>query len=87
MSIALTLISIWVSLKWAYLSWPRRGSRDVWAELFPLTMLKQFLIEAIKAIYGAVQSVSLLRAIPTETGAQVFSSTDNIIHANLFLVK
>lgn len=67
--IALTLVNIWVFLKWAYLGWPRRGGRDVWEELFPLTMFKQFLLEAIKAIYGAVRSVSLLRAIPAEAGA------------------
>jgi putative transposase len=57
--IALTLVNIWVYLKWAYLSWPRRGGRDVRAELFPLTMFKQFLLEAIKEIYGTVRSVSL----------------------------
>jgi hypothetical protein len=67
-SIGLTLANIWVFLKWAYLGWPRRGGRDVWAELFPLTMFKQFLIEALKAIYGAVQSVSLPRAAPTRAG-------------------
>jgi putative transposase len=67
--IALTLANIWVFLKWAYLGWPRRGGRDVWAELFPLTMFKQFLIEAIKAIYGAVQSVSLPRATSAEVQA------------------
>jgi hypothetical protein len=33
-----------------------------------LTMFKQFLIEALKAIYGAVQSVSLPRAAPTRAG-------------------
>ena len=69
MGIALTWVNIWVLLKWAYLGWPRRGGRDVWAELFPLTMFKQFLIEAIKAIYGAVQSVSLPRATSAEAGA------------------
>jgi putative transposase len=57
--IALSLVNIWVYLKWAYFGWPRRGGRDVWEELFPLTMFKQFLLEAIKAIYGAVRSVSL----------------------------
>jgi putative transposase len=57
--IALSLVNIWVYLKWAYLSWPRRGGRDVRAELFPLMMFKQFLLEAIKEIYGTVRSVSL----------------------------
>ena len=64
-----TLAKIWVFLKWAYLGWPRRGGRDVWAELFPLTMFQKFLIEAIKAIYGAVQSVSLPRATSAEAQA------------------
>lgn len=62
--VALTLVNIWVFLEWAHLGWPRRGGRDVWAELFPLTMFKQFLLEAIKDIYGAVRSVSLPRASP-----------------------
>ena len=62
--VALTLVNIWVYLKWAYLGWPRRGGRDVWAHLFPLTMFKQFLLEALKAIYGAVRSVSLPRPSP-----------------------
>jgi hypothetical protein len=57
--IALSLVNIWVYLKWAYLTWPRRGGRDVQAELFPLTMFKQLLLEAIKDIYGAIRSVSL----------------------------
>ena len=56
--VALTLVNIWVYLKWAYLGWPRRGGRDVWAELFPLTMFRQFLLEALKDIYGAVRSIS-----------------------------
>lgn len=67
--IALTLINIWVFLKWAYLGRPRRGGRDVWAELFPLTMFKQFLIEALKATYGVVQSVSLPTMTSAEAGA------------------
>ncbi len=58
-SIALILVNIWVFLKWAYVSYPRRGGRDVRSELFPLTMFKQFLLEAIKAIYGAVVAISL----------------------------
>jgi len=59
--VALTLVNIWVFLKWAYLGWPRPGGRDVRAELFPLTMFKQFLREAIKDTYGAVRVVSLPR--------------------------
>jgi putative transposase len=62
--IALSLVNIWVFLKWAYISYPRRGGRDVRSELFPLTMFKQFLLEAIKAIYGAITSISLTMALP-----------------------
>lgn len=62
--IALTLVNIWVLLKWSYLGYPRRGGRDVRSEFFPLTMFKQFLLEAIKDIYGAVRSISLPRAGP-----------------------
>jgi len=62
--IALSLVNIWVFLKWACVSYPRRGGRDVKSELFPLTMFKQFLLEAIKAIYGAVTSISLSMALP-----------------------
>ncbi len=57
--IALSLVNIWVFLKWTYVSYPRRGGRDVKSELFPLTMFRQFLLEAIKAIYGAVVAISL----------------------------
>lgn len=62
--IALSLVNIWVFLKWSYMGYPRRGGRDVRSELFPLTMFKQFLLEAIKAIYGAVRSISLPRVEP-----------------------
>ncbi len=62
--VALTLVNIWVYLKWAFLGRPRRGGREVRAELFPLSMFKQFLLEALKDIYGAVRSVSLPRAGP-----------------------
>jgi putative transposase len=62
--VALSLVNTWVYLKWACLGRPRRGGRDVQAELFPLTMFKQFLLEAVKDIYGAVRSVSLPRLAP-----------------------
>ena len=57
--IALILVNIWVYLKWNYLSCPRRGGRKVWELLFPLTLFKQFLLEAIKNIYGPVCTVSI----------------------------
>jgi hypothetical protein len=64
--VALTLVNIWVFLKWAYLGWPRRGGRQVQSHLFPLTMFRQFLLEALKDIYGAVRSVSLPQTVPLE---------------------
>ena len=44
--IALSLINIWVLEKWEHLAWPRCGGLNVRAELFPLTMFKQFLLLA-----------------------------------------
>jgi hypothetical protein len=64
--VALTLVNIWVFLKWAFLGHPRRGGRQVQSHLFPLTMFKQFLLEALKDIYGAVRSVSLPHTDPLE---------------------
>jgi len=64
--VALTLVNIWVFLKWAYLGHPRRGGRQVQSHLFPLTMFRQFLLEALKDIYGAVRSVSLPKTVPVE---------------------
>ena len=67
--IALSLVNIWVFLKWSYLGYPRRGGRYVRSELFPLTMFRQFLLETIKAIYGAVRSISLPRVEPINVKA------------------
>ncbi|MFQ5811720.1 MAG: ISH3 family transposase [Anaerolineae bacterium] len=67
--VALSLANIWVYLKWAYVSVPRRGGRLVQAKRFPLTMFKQFLLEEIKAIYGAVRSISLPAAPCATTNA------------------
>jgi hypothetical protein len=65
-AVALTLVNIWVFLKWAHLGQPRRGGRQVLAHLFPLSMFKQFLLEALKDIYGAVRAVSLPRTVLVE---------------------
>jgi hypothetical protein len=67
--VALTLVNIWVFLKWTYLGHPRRGGRQVQSHLFPLTMFKQFLLEALKDIYGAVRSVSLPQTVPAGGGS------------------
>lgn len=68
-AVALTLVNIWVFLKWAYLGQPRRGGRQVLAHLFPLSMFKQFLLEALKDIYGAVRAVSLPKTVLVEVSA------------------
>lgn len=68
-AVALILVNIWVYLKWAFLGQPRRGGRDVRAELFPLTMFQHFLLEALKDIYGAVQSICLPRHNPAKSYA------------------
>ena len=65
--IALSLVNIWVFLKWSYLGYPRRGGRDVQDDRFPLTMFRQFLLEAVKTIYGVVRSISLPIVALTET--------------------
>jgi len=57
--IALLLVNLWTLIKWKYLSYPRRGGRDVQDDLFPLQRMLFFLAEAIKKIYGAATSVSL----------------------------
>lgn len=57
--IALLLVNLWTLIKWKYLSYPRRGGRDVQDDLFPLQRMLFFLAEAVKKIYGAATSVSL----------------------------
>lgn len=64
--IALSLVNIWVFLKWTYLGIPRRGGRDVHEQLFPLNLFKHFLIEAIKRIYVSVKSVSITPILTEE---------------------
>lgn len=67
--VALTLVNIWVFLKWAYLGRPRRGGRQVLAHLFPLSMFKQFLLDALKDNYGTVRAVSLPKTVAVEVSA------------------
>lgn len=57
--VALCLINIWVFLLWSYLGRPRQGGRLIFKARFRFTMFKQFLLEAVKTIYGAVKSVML----------------------------
>lgn len=62
--IALLLVNMWVYLKWAVLGVPRRGGRYVDDELLSLTRFKDFLLEAVKAIYDVVLVVQRPRSPP-----------------------
>jgi putative transposase len=62
--IALLLVNMWVYLKWAVLGAPRRGGRYVDNELLLLARFKDFLLEAVKAIYGIVLVVQRPRLSP-----------------------
>ena len=55
--IAFILLNIWVYLKWV-LKEPRKGGRYIHKDSFVLSMLRLFLIEAIKGIYGLSLSIS-----------------------------
>lgn len=63
--LALSLINIWITLKWSVLGVPRRGGRWIKDDLFPLAHFRDFLTEAVKAIYGFVNVVRRPSAIPT----------------------
>jgi len=63
-SVAFLLVNLWVYLKWAVLGCPRRGGRYVNDELFPLSRFSDFLLEAVKALYGVVLTVSRPRLPP-----------------------
>ena len=57
--IAVVLHNLWVFLKWAVVSWPRRGGRRVWAEGFRFVRLLLFLAWAVERRLGAVDIVIL----------------------------
>jgi len=62
--LALTLINIWITLKWRVLGVPRRGGRLVKEDLFPFSLFLDFIVEAVRAIYGFVNVVRRPSAIP-----------------------
>jgi putative transposase len=55
--LALSLINIWIALKWKVLGMPRKGGRWIKDDLFPLSLFRAFIIEAMKTIYGFVWTV------------------------------
>lgn len=58
-AVALLLANLWVYLKWSRVSERRRGGRRVQHARFRLRRFRQFLSEAVKALYGAVLSISI----------------------------
>jgi len=55
--LALSLINIWITLKWQVLGMPRRGGRWIKDDIFTLSHFRDFIVEAVKAIYGFVGAV------------------------------
>lgn len=55
--IAVLLYNLWIWLKWTIVSWPRRGGRLVFHQLFPFKQMLFFLARSIEACYGAVNQV------------------------------
>jgi putative transposase len=62
--IALLLVNMWIYLKWAVLGVPRRGGQYVDDEFLPLARFKDFLLEAVKAIYGVALVIQRPRSPP-----------------------
>jgi IS4 transposase len=52
------LYNLWVFLKWDVVSWPRRGGRHVFHELFPFRQLLFFLTKALEELFGTVRHVA-----------------------------
>lgn len=59
-SCAMLLYNVWVFLKWARVSWPRRGGRLVFEDLFPFQQCLAFLRQAIEQRFGVVRQVLIL---------------------------
>ena len=55
--LALSLINIWITLRWWVLGIPRRGGRWIENYLFPFSLFRDFIVEAVRAIYGFVSAV------------------------------
>lgn len=57
--LAFLLENLWVLLKWLYVSLPRKGGREVLAELFPFRRFLVFLRRCIEQVYGVIDEVHL----------------------------
>lgn len=57
--LAVLLYNLWMFLKWHVVSWPRRGGRRVFHELFPFRQLLSFLTKALEELFGTVRCVAI----------------------------
>ena len=57
MGLAVLLHNLWVWLRWAVVSWPRRGGRRVFHRLLTFKRLLLFLAKAVEDRYGAMTQV------------------------------
>lgn len=57
--VAVLLHNLWVFLKWAMVSWPRRGGRRVFQERMPFRHLLFLLGRALEELFGLVLSVAI----------------------------
>jgi len=57
--IAIVLYNLWVWLRWATVSWPRRGGREVWHKGLRFRRLLFFLAQAIERRLGTVEALIL----------------------------
>jgi putative transposase len=57
--IAFLLVNVWVNLLWRKISYPRKGGRLIFRELFPLKQMLAFLRQAIDRIFQVVEAIHL----------------------------
>jgi len=55
--LAVLLHNLWVFLKWDVVSWPRRGGRRVFHNLFPFRQLLFLLAKALEELFGTLRHV------------------------------
>jgi putative transposase len=55
--LAVLLQDLWVFLKWAYISLPRRGGREIKHRWFTFLRMLSFLRHAIERVYQVVEEV------------------------------
>ncbi len=57
--IAFVLTNIWIYLAWTYISYPRKGGRQVFHNLSPLKLMLTFLQQTVEKKYHVVNAVYL----------------------------